>query len=324
MNIEKEEKDEEEINTNPKKIKIKIKPKPKNEIVISVKSATTVPNLVQENFEIFNEMLSKELLEELTRKYGYEDKEYSKENGERNVYNFIDVYRDIVKKQWNMETNFTDYRLFHDITSNPEKIKVIYSGINDKFKPIKSNNQIRQKYNLPDEFILYFGTIEPRKNLIGLIKAFELIRHRHKIKLVIAGTKGWLYKNIFKSAQNSKYNKDIIFTGFVEEDDKPYLYNLASVFVYPSFFEGFGFPPLEAMACGIPTIVSHNSSLPEVVGAGAVMIDPYNIDELAWAMEIALTDEKVRAYLMQKGIEQAKKFSWQKCAQETLKVILGK
>ena len=128
MNIEKVEKDEEETNPNPKKLKIKIKPKPKNEIIIQV-PATTVPNLVQDNIDILNETLSKELLEDLTRKYGYkEDKENNKDNRERNVYNFIEAYREVIKKQWNMETKFTDYRLFHDITSNPEKIKVVWGG----------------------------------------------------------------------------------------------------------------------------------------------------------------------------------------------------
>ena len=132
MNIEK---DEEETNQNPKKIKIKIKPKPKNEIVIAEAEAevpTNLSNLVQDNIVILNEMLSKELLEELTRKYDYkDDKEYkedSKENRERNVYNFIEAYREIIKKKWNMETNFTDYRLLTNVESNPEKIKVVWGG----------------------------------------------------------------------------------------------------------------------------------------------------------------------------------------------------
>lgn len=219
----------------------------------------------------------------------------------------------------------------------PGKIRVIYSGVGKQFRPIKNGSvalkltaqstvKLKKKYNLPDRFVLYFGTIEPRKNLIGLIKAFELLKRQGKrgsqIKLVIAGTNGWLYKDILKTAQESKYRRDIIFTGFIEDKDKPYLYNLAELFVYPSFFEGFGFPPLEAMACGLPTIVSHTSSLPEVVGQGALMIDPYNIDELAWAMEIALTDSNLKERLIKKGIAQAKKFSWSKCAKETLKVLV--
>ena len=124
MNIEKEE-----TNPNPKKIKIKIKPKPKNEFVMPAKLPTDRSNLVEDNIDILNEMLSKELVEELTCKYGYnEDKEDNKENRERNVYNFIDAYREIMKKKWKMETNFTDYRLLTSITSNPEKIKVVWGG----------------------------------------------------------------------------------------------------------------------------------------------------------------------------------------------------
>ncbi len=204
----------------------------------------------------------------------------------------------------------------------PQKIKVVYSGVGEQFKAQSAKRKIiKNKYNLPDEFILYFGTIEPRKNLVGLIKAFELLRGKYKIKLVIAGARGWLYQDILQAAQESKYSQDIIFTGFIEEADKPALYNLAQLFVYPSFFEGFGFPPLEAMACGLPTVVSHASSLPEVVGQGALMVDPYNIDELAWAMETALTDKDLREQLAKKGISRAKKFSWSKCARETLKII---
>jgi len=208
-----------------------------------------------------------------------------------------------------------------------EKIKVIYSGVGKQFKPqggsYEASQQeiVKKKYNLPDEFILYFGTIEPRKNISGLIKAFELLRRKHPVRLVIAGTKGWLYQDIFRAVRESKYRNDIAFTGFVQEDDKPYLYNLAQIFVYPSFFEGFGFPPLEAMACGSPTIVSNNSSLPEVAGDGAIMINPNNIDQLSWTMEMALTDSSLRKHLTKKGLEQAKKFSWDKCARETMEVL---
>jgi len=210
----------------------------------------------------------------------------------------------------------------------PKKIKVIYSGISNvilnEAKNPMDNKKIKEKYKLPEKFILYFGTIEPRKNLIGLIKAFELLKKKLVIghwSLVIAGERGWLYEDVFRTAKESKYHRDIIFTGFVEEEDKPYLYHLAELFVYPSFFEGFGFPPLEAMACGVPTIVSNNSSFPEVVGDAAIMIDPYKIDELAWAMEMALLDKDLRQRLKRKGIAQAQKFSWQKCAKETLEVL---
>ncbi len=244
---------------------------------------------------------------------------------------------------------------------NPEKIKVVYSGISKDFKPFRGDNprlkRVVEKYGLPvspsggpKNFILYFGTIEPRKNLISVIRAFEALKEQFvkpnleiswkgfegvvvpsaggkkenvlaDLKLVIAGTKGWLYKDIFEKAENSKYKQDIIFTGFVEDEDKPYLYNLADVFVYPSFFEGFGFPPLEAMACGAPTIVSNASSLPEVVGNGAIMIDPYNVDEIAFAIRKVLEDKDLRNDLIKKGLKQAKKFSWDKTAQEVLKIF---
>jgi len=214
----------------------------------------------------------------------------------------------------------------------PEKIKVVYSGVGKKFKVQSSKlkvKKIKKKYHLPEEFILYLGTIEPRKNLVGLIRAYEVLMRKFLVpnskflipKLVIAGTKGWLYENILKTAHQSKYSKDIIFTGFIEDKDKPELYNLATIFVYPSFYEGFGFPPLEAMASGVPTITSNCSSLPEIVGDAAIMVDPYKPDELAWAMEMILTDEKLRQKLSQKGIEQARKFSWEKCARETLTVL---
>jgi glycosyltransferase involved in cell wall biosynthesis len=220
---------------------------------------------------------------------------------------------------------------------NPEKIKVIYSGVNQESR-IKNQEsrilEIRKKYNLPEKYILYLGTLEPRKNIIGLIRAFESLKNKNRrpapdespsednYKLVIAGSKGWLYKDIFKAAKNSSVKNDIIFTGFVDDEDKSILYSRAELFVYPSFYEGFGFPPLEAMACGTPVITSNFSSLPEAVGDAAIMINPYNLDELCRAMETVLNDDKLKNTLIEKGFEQAKKFSWQKCARETLDFIL--
>ncbi|MEA2097548.1 MAG: glycosyltransferase family 1 protein [Patescibacteria group bacterium] len=212
----------------------------------------------------------------------------------------------------------------------PEKIKVIYSGINQESGIMNHESEIskvRRKYNLPEKYILYLGTLEPRKNIIGLIKAFEILNTKYRIlntecHLVIAGSKGWLYKDIFKTVQNSPEKDNIIFTGFIDDKDKPTLYGLADLFVYPSFYEGFGFPPLEAMACGTPVITSNFSSLPEAVGDAAIMINPYNIDELAKAMEMVLTDKKLINILTTRGFEQIKKFSWKNCARETLRFML--
>jgi glycosyltransferase involved in cell wall biosynthesis len=215
---------------------------------------------------------------------------------------------------------------------NPKKIKVIYSGVNlvssSEYQVLR-DLEIKKKYNLPNRYILYLGTLEPRKNIIGLIKAFEKMKtfpspslSGGEFKLVIAGSKGWLYKDIFKTVENSPSKKDIIFTGFIDDKDKSILYSQAELFVYPSFYEGFGFPPLEAMACGTPVITSNFSSLPEAVGDAAIMINPYNSDELSSAMQMVLNDDKLKNILIKKGFEQAKKFSWQKCARETLDFIL--
>ena len=249
-----------------------------------------------------------------------------------------------------------------DLYSVPtEKIKVIYSGVGEEYKkfsifpglaklvPLSGTNgagnfsRPRQacpakrderggqflnikKYELPEKFILYFGTLEPRKNLTGLIKAYEIFRERTKLNekyfLVIAGRPGWLFDEILAAAKKSPFSSEIVLTGFVEPKDKVYLYNLASLFIYPSFFEGFGFPPLEAMACGVPTITSFTSSFPEIVGEAALMVDPYNYEEIAWVMEEILTDERLRNNLVLKGFNHAKKFSWDKCARETLDFLI--
>ncbi len=215
----------------------------------------------------------------------------------------------------------------------PERIEVVYSGIGEEFGEVgkAEMERVAKKYNLftpyrtssgagPKKFILYFGTIEPRKNITGIIKAFELLKS--DVKLVIAGSPGWLYKDIYKIAKNSLRQKDIIFAGSIEKEDKPALYNLAEVFVYPSFFEGFGFPPLEAMACGTPTIVSNTTSLPEIAGEAALMVDPYNINEIAIAMKKVLTNEGLRRQMKDRGLALAKKFSWENCAEETFKILM--
>lgn len=213
------------------------------------------------------------------------------------------------------------------------KIEVICPGVDGEFRPLEESHQdiaaARKKYGLPEKFILFFGTIEPRKNVTGLIKAFEIFRANDTLKaisykLVIAGTKGWLCGEIFESAKRSPLASDIIFTGFIAPEDKPALYNAADVFVYPSFFEGFGFPPLEAMACGTPVITSNRSSLPEVAGDAALLVDPYRSDEMADAFLTLLQDKEAGAALVKRGLERAKRFSWDACAEKTLSVLTDK
>lgn len=223
------------------------------------------------------------------------------------------------------ESTKNDLIEFYGIEEN--KIRVIYSGISPEFKKMEKYSEclkdMKAKYKLPENFILYLGTIEPRKNINAIIEAFEIIKENKlspddDLKLVIAGGFGWLYEDVVKAAKNSPFAGDIVFTGAVEAMDRAGIYNLAKLFVFPSFFEGFGFPPLEAMACGVPVITSNCSSLPETAGEGAVMIDPYRPEEIAIAAREVFNDDNLRDVLVQKGFEQVKKFSWEKCAQDTI------
>ncbi len=221
-----------------------------------------------------------------------------------------------------------DLQNFYSIPK--ERVSVVYPGVSSAYKPMQYPDTVlypcRDKYGLPEHFILYFGTIEPRKNLIGLIRAFEILKKRDNIKakLVIAGTKGWLYGGILKAAETSPFVDDILFTGFIADEDKPALYNLADIFVYPSFFEGFGFPPLEAMACGIPVITSNRASLPEVCGDAAILVDPYRPAEIAEATPTLFNNPQAREILVRRGVERAKMFSWDACAEKTMRILLNK
>jgi glycosyltransferase involved in cell wall biosynthesis len=212
----------------------------------------------------------------------------------------------------------------------PDKIEVINSSVPDSYAVVDRNDQrllgVKEKYKLPYKFILYLGTIEPRKNILGLIRAYNLLRkEKHseldKYKLVIAGAPGWKQKKIFDEISRSQYRNDIIFVGFVENEDKPLMLNLATLFVYPSFFEGFGFPPLEAMKCGIPVIVSNSSSFAEIIGEAGLMIDPDKPDEIYKAMKELILNKELWQKIREKGLLQAQKFDWKKTAKDFLKII---
>lgn len=165
--------------------------------------------------------------------------------------------------------------------------------------------------------------MEPRKNVERLIEAFIQLKKGKQIngKLVISGIKGWGYQSIFDKVASLGIEKEIIFTGFVPNEFLPFLYNGASAFVYPSLYEGFGLPVLEAMACGVPVVTSNISSLPEVTGDAAVLINPYSVDELADGIWWILSDEELMNQCIKKGIERAKSFTWERCAMETLKAF---
>lgn len=197
-----------------------------------------------------------------------------------------------------------------------DKIRVIYSGLNLDNDVLEEDKvrEFRVKNDLADRFVLYLGAIEPRKNVQGLIEAYERLRDKRldlaNYQLVLAGAKGWKNRAIYQQAKNSLYRDDIKFLGYVSRAERNWLYSNATIFVYPSYYEGFGFPPLEAMSHGLATITSDVTSIPEVVADAAITINPYSILDLAHAMETLLSDESLRHYFSERGRSRADWFSW--------------
>ena len=209
----------------------------------------------------------------------------------------------------------------HINRTNISKTAVIHFGRNDWSKLTFSRdeiNTIKKKYRIEGDYLLFIGTIEPRKNLVALLRAYErLLLLKFNYKLVIAGKKGWRDQPVFKLSEKAVFENNLIFTGYVDEKDKPLLMKGATLFIYPSLYEGFGIPVLEAMSLGVPTITSNISSLPEVVGSGAMMVDPRSETELFHCMVKLLEDKEARDRLKVKAVCQADTFSWSKMAFET-------
>lgn len=199
------------------------------------------------------------------------------------------------------------------------KISVLYSGVESRFARIDDQavlGAVRERYRLGDgPYILSVGTVQPRKNYERLVEAFVRLE-RADIKLVIAGGKGWLDNPLYERIDALKLRDRVVMAGFVDDADLPALYSGAHVFAFPSLYEGFGLPPLEAMACGVPVVSSNTSSLPEVVGDAALCVDPYSVDELAEALRLALHDETLRRTLIDKGYRRARQFTWQSAAHQ--------
>jgi glycosyltransferase involved in cell wall biosynthesis len=203
----------------------------------------------------------------------------------------------------------SDLLKFYSI--NPDRITVVYEGVSEKYRP-----SIKPK----KDYILAVGTIEPRKNFKRIIESYISLKQNHKIsaKLIIVGKRGWSCDDIYKIPDY--LHKNIIFKGYVSEVELINLYQNAKVFVYPSLNEGFGLPVVEAMACGCPVVTSNLSSLPEVAGKAALLVDPHKANDISRAILKVLDDEQFASTLRKRGLEQAKKFTWLKCAQETEKV----
>lgn len=217
----------------------------------------------------------------------------------------------------------------HSKTISRDRLLVTYLAADPQmFYPCQDYNKItslRKKYSIPDEnYILGLSTLEPRKNLDHLIRCYAKVIQQQHIKdlsLVLVGNQGWKYKKILDELSNQHLLKDrIILTGRVADEELAALYSGALAFIYPSFYEGFGLPPLEAMQCGVPVITSNISSLPEVVGDAGILLDPNDTDGLCHSILEIYNRPSLRENMSLKSLEQAKKFSWKKCSQETIAV----
>ena len=242
----------------------------------------------------------------------------------KSIINSIDRHQDwITCISENTKQDFCNYT-----GMNPERVFVTPLAASENFYPITDSEVISQKlkqYQIPAQpYLLSLCTLEPRKNLNFLLQCFaQLLAQDPSLEtnLVLVGVSGWKNNNIFQTVQSNPLLKShVIFTGYIPDHDLSAIYSGALAFVYPSLYEGFGLPPLEAMQCGTPVITSNTSSLPEVVGKAGLMINPSSRDDLCQAMLNLINNSKLRNQLSQKGIDRATQFSWSKCAGETIRV----
>lgn len=221
------------------------------------------------------------------------------------------------------DSESTKQDLINHLNINPEKISVIHLAADSNFH--SSGNleitKIRKKYSLLKPFILFVGTIEPRKNIPTLFSAFkELIRYYPEYELVIIGRNGWKFQETYLALSHLNLENSVRFLTYVPHEDLPVLYGASSLFVFPSWYEGFGLPPLEAMQCGVPVIVSDRGSLPEIVGPEGCMVPPDDSHSLMEAMEKYLTDINARESQIRYNLKRTTLFSWDRCAKETAQI----
>ena len=215
------------------------------------------------------------------------------------------------------------------------KIEVIYEGISSEISNFQfpiSNKIPNPKYQnskyeiLNTKYLLFIGRLEERKNIVGIIKAFEILKEKYKIphKLVLAGKFGFGAESIKNKIENSQYREDIILPGYVSDEEKFELLKNAEVFLFPTFYEGFGLPILEAQSVGTPVVTSNISSMPEVTGGSAILVDPKDTNAIAEAVQKLISDESHKNDIIEKGLENVKRFSWEKCAREVSDIIKNK
>jgi glycosyltransferase involved in cell wall biosynthesis len=207
----------------------------------------------------------------------------------------------------------------------PERVQVLYPGVDPAFRVIEDQQAlaaVKEAYRLDYPFILSVGTLEPRKNLVALLDAYALLRATGEVehRLVIVGGRGWLYDGIFRRVEELSLRKEVTFLGFLPEEHLPAIYCLSDLLVFPSLYEGFGLPPLEAMACGTPVVASDSSSLPEVVGDAGLMVQPDDTEALVEAIRRVLADSELRANLVASGLSRATEFTWQAAGRKLLAI----
>jgi glycosyltransferase involved in cell wall biosynthesis len=201
---------------------------------------------------------------------------------------------------------------------SPDRVDVIHNGVDPAFQLLPADQvaQFRARQGLPERFILFVGTLEPRKNVVRLIEAYAQLPPSRP-PLMLVGGKGWLYDEILSRVEDLGLAGEVHFVGYVAAEELPWWYNAAEIFVYPSVYEGFGLPPLEAMACGTPVITSTASSLPEVVGQAGILVDPVDVQALASSIARVLGNAELQAHMEMTGLEQARHFSWSRTARLT-------
>ncbi len=207
---------------------------------------------------------------------------------------------------------------------NGEKVRVVYPGIDVIFntnKDYHQQNNAKIRYALPQRYILFVGNIEPKKNVMKLLQAYKLL-HKKGIphKLVMVGRRTWKSEHVWNYIYQEFDRNDVIVTGYVERKDLPSVYQMADVFVFPSFYEGFGFPPLEAMACGTPVVASNMGALNETIGKAAYIVDPSDAENIAHAIYLLVTDGELRRRYRELGLKQSYKFGWKNAARQTLSI----
>lgn len=224
-------------------------------------------------------------------------------------------------------SEFTRRDIIETYGLDPSRVSAIPLAASEGFRPVTDEREVGSvlgRYGIRGEYVLAVGSIQPRKNLARLVRAYsDLRRERGRVKLpqlVLVGKQAWLYDSILKTIEDEGIRQSVVLTGYVSESELPALYSGARCFVYPSVFEGFGLPPLEAMRCGAPVLVGNRTSLPEVVGDAALTFDPFDAGEIARAIARVLDDARLRDELKRRGLERAALFDWRNTARMTLQV----